>query len=468
MSGELQPPVELPRPSVVMGGNVLLLVLAVAGFMGIRQIGDVLPSAGPSSPAGPSAVRSTETVSVSPHILPRVLTALVVVIITSRILGTLFQYIGQPRVIGEVVAGILLGPSLLGRISPDGMDLLFPTRIMPFLSVLAQLGVILYMFLVGLELNSELLRSRAAATLAISNASIIAPFLLGAILALWLFPGFAPAGVPFSSFAMFLGLAMAITAFPVLARILSDRNMVNSELGAMALSCAAAGDVTAWCLLALIVGAANADLTVALRTVVLTLCYMAMMFVIVRPVLTRRFSDSSGARVTSGVTAWVLVAVLVSSLITEAIGIHALFGAFLLGAVIPHDSQAARHFQQKLEDVVSILLLPAFFAWAGLRTEIGLLSQPSDWLFCLVIILVATLGKFGGTLAAARLTGFGWRTSASLGILMNTRGLMELIVLNIGLDLGVISPVLFAMMVLMALVTTVITTPILRWLHPAA
>lgn len=466
MSGELQPPVELPRPSVVMGGNVLLLVLAVAGFMGIRQIGDVLPSAGPST--GPSPVRSTETLSVSPHILPRVLTALVVVIITSRILGTLFQYIGQPRVIGEVVAGILLGPSLLGRISPDGMDLLFPSRIMPFLSVLAQLGVILYMFLVGLELNSELLRSRAAATLAISNASIIAPFLLGAILALWLFPGFAPAGVPFSSFAMFLGLAMAITAFPVLARILSDRNMVNSELGAMALSCAAAGDVTAWCLLALIVGAANADLTVALRTVVLTLCYMAMMFVIVRPVLTRRFSDSSGARVTSGVTAWVLVAVLVSSLITEAIGIHALFGAFLLGAVIPHDSQAARHFQQKLEDVVSILLLPAFFAWAGLRTEIGLLSQPSDWLFCLVIILVATLGKFGGTLAAARLTGFGWRTSASLGILMNTRGLMELIVLNIGLDLGVISPVLFAMMVLMALVTTVITTPILRWLHPAA
>jgi Kef-type K+ transport system membrane component KefB len=303
---------------------------------------------------------------------------------------------------------------------------------------------------------------------AISHASIVAPFILGAFLALWLFPDFAPAGVPFTSFALFLGVAMAITAFPVLARILTDRGLAQTELGVIALSCAAADDVTAWCLLAFVVGVTQAEISGALTTVALSLGFMLIMLGVVRPAMQQWIARSGGEELTRDRTAWVLVAVLSSALITEVIGIHAIFGGFLLGAVIPHDSHLAKAFRHKLEDIVTILLLPAFFAFTGIRTEIGLLNQGEHWAWCGVIILVATLGKFGGTLIASRMTGLNWQMSASLGILMNTRGLMELIVLNIGLDLGVISPLLFAMMVLMALATTIATTPVLQYLNPTA
>ncbi|TXI04995.1 MAG: cation:proton antiporter [Rhizobium sp.] len=387
--------------------------------------------------------------------------------VTARGLGTVFQKIGQPRVIGEVIAGILLGPSLLGRISPEATAFLLPTAVMPTLGMLAQLGVILYMFLVGLELNSELLRDRAHTTVAISHASIMAPFLLGAALALAAYQRYAPDGVTFTSFALFMGVAMAITAFPVLARILTDMKMERTELGVVALSCAAADDVTAWCLLAFVVGVTQADLQGAMITIMLAAAYIGFMFVVVRPRLRAWLASNEGNGLSTTLAAWVLIAVLTSALITEAIGIHAIFGAFLLGAIIPHDSELATSFRHKLEDVVSILLLPMFFAFTGARTQIGLVSQPVDWLFCGIIVFVATLGKFGGTLGAARFTGLDWRTSSALGILMNTRGLMELIVLNIGLDMGVISPPLFAMMVLMALVTTIATTPILKLLTRA-
>lgn len=438
-----------------------MLVSAVGLFLAIRWFGEQMGSA-----------VSVLTIESSPSpgkmaTLPRVLGALVAIIVTGRLLGAVIQRLGQPRVIGEVIAGILLGPSFLGRISPTAMSWLLPDAIMPLLGVISQLGVVLFMFLVGLELNAEFLRDRVHKTIVISHAGIVTPFLLGAGLALWLYPGLAPAGVPFTSFALFLGVSLSITAFPVLARILTEHRLERTELGVLALSCAAAGDATAWCLLAFVVGVAQSAVAGAITTGLLTVLFIGVMFGVVRPLARKWLDQSDPSQVNGSLVSWVLVALLLSALAAEAIGIHALFGAFLLGAVIPHDSAVARAFHDKLHDIVVILLLPAFFANTGMRTQIGLVNGLSEWLTCAAIIVVATLGKLGGTMVSARMTGIDWRTSASLGILMNTRGLMELIVLNIGLDLGVISPTLFAMMVLMAIVTTVATTPILRWLNHA-
>jgi Kef-type K+ transport system membrane component KefB len=397
-----------------------------------------------------------------------VLLALVAVIVTGLVLGRIFLYLGQPPVIGEVVAGILLGPSLLGRLAPEALAFVLPGDAAPFLGLLAQVGVVLYLFLVGLELNLDRLRAHAQATIVISHASIVVPFVLGSALALWLYPLLAPAGVPFTAFALFMGIAMAITAFPVLARILTDRRLDRTDLGLLALSCAAINDVTAWCLLAFVVGVAQADLDGAAVVLGLTAAYLIVMLGIVRPFAFRwasRFRAES--QVTPGNVAVVLVALLLSAVATEAIGIHAMFGAFVLGAIIPHDSAIPRVFGNKLHELVTILFLPAFFAYTGLRTEIGLVAGAWLWLVLGVIVLVATLGKFGGTFAAARLTGLGHRDATALGLLMNTRGLMELIILNVGLDLGIISPTLFALMVLMALFTTLATAPLLQRLVPA-
>lgn len=444
------------RPEKMLAVYVLLAALAVGGFFLIRWVGE----SGQTTAVGTLATAKAE--KPASHAVAHLLGGLVVVIVLARGLGVVLRQMGQPRVIGEVIAGIVLGPSILGRISPETMEFIFPGTVQPLLNAIAQIGVILYMFLVGLELNASVLKERAHTTVMISHASIAAPFLLGAVLALWLFQGYAPAGIPFTSFAMFLGLAMAITAFPVLARILTDRGMERSELGMVALSCAAADDVTAWCLLAVVVGVAKANLLGAMTTILLALAYVAIMLCLVRPVVQRWAVQGRAAAPTSDVIALSLVGVLASALMTDLIGIHALFGAFLFGAIMPHDSHLARAFRGKLEDVVTILLMPAFFAYTGLRTQIGLISAPADWVVCGTVIAVAILGKLGASFAAARYTGLDWRASAALGILMNTRGLMELIVLNIALDLGIISPALFAMMVLMALVTTMMTNPLLN------
>lgn len=446
------------RAALIYG---LMLVAAVGLFMVIRVQGEPLVAEGISG-----GVASENTaVGQQPHVLPRVLLALVTVILVGRMLGGVFVYLGQPPVIGEVVAGILLGPSLLGRISEEAYHFLLPSSVAPYLGVLAQLGVILYMFLIGLELNTQRLRARVHTTVAISHASIVVPFLLGAGLALVLYPSLAPRGVTFTSFALFMGVALSVTAFPVLARILSDRGLTQTELGVIALSCAAVDDVTAWCLLAFVVGVAQATVGQALLVAVLALAYIGFMFVLVRPAATRIAWRHGEENLPQGLVVLALLGLLLSALATEAIGIHAVFGAFLFGAVIPHDSAAARALRSKLEDVATIVLLPAFFALTGMRTEIGLVIGMEAWLLCGLIILAATVGKFGGSFLAARLTGLDGRTSAALGILMNTRGLMELIVLNIGLDLGVISPALFAMMVVMALATTLATTPLLQLVH---
>jgi Kef-type K+ transport system membrane component KefB len=376
-----------------------------------------------------------------------------------------------------VIAGILLGPSLLGVISPEALHLLIPSpagdphgRVAAALKAVSELGVIIYMFLVGLELNAARMARRAHAAVAVSHASIVVPFVLGSVLAIGLYPIFSHDGVPFTSFALFTGVAMAITAFPVLARILTDRGLDKTEIGAIALGCAAADDVSAWCLLALVVGVAQADLTNGAWVIGGAIAFIAIMVLAVRPLLRRatRAWDNQPGPIPTPAVAFIFVAVLLAALTTEAIGMHAVFGAFLLGAVIPHDCRIAREFTKQLNQIVTVLFLPAFFAYTGMRMQICLISGWESWLWCAAIIVVATLGKFGGTLVAARLTGLSWRDAAVLGTLMNTRGLMELIVLNIGLDLGVIGPTLFAMMVVMALVTTALTAPVLQWLIPAA
>ncbi|GMV40128.1 MAG: hypothetical protein AMXMBFR64_18440 [Myxococcales bacterium] len=400
--------------------------------------------------------------------LTRFIAQMVSIVVVSRSLGLLLRRIGQPQVIAEIVAGIVLGPSLLGLLLPGVTATLFPPESIQTLQLVAQLGLILFMFLVGLELDLSLLRGRAHSSVAISHTSIIVPFALGAAIAplLWDYAG-GPS-VSHTAFALFLGAAMSITAFPVLARILSERRLLSTPIGAIAIACAAVDDVTAWCLLAFVVATARATgLGAAVVTTVLAVGYIALMFGAVRPLM-HRLAARMGERetISANAIAAVLVLLFLSAWSTELIGIHALFGAFLFGAILPKDGGFARRVAERLEDLVLVVLLPLFFAYSGVRTEIGLLDTGEDWLLCGLVIAVACLGKFGGSTVAARLTGLGWRDATAIGVLMNTRGLMELIVLNIGLDLGVISPTLFTMMVLMALVTTFMTTPVLHVIYP--
>ena len=433
----------------------LMTLATVAVFLLIRSRGEGF--AAPVATAQPAAPVAEG------GIFLHLLLALAAIIVLGRILSHLFVHLSQPPVIGEVVAGILLGPSLVGaRLSA----LVLPPSVGPSLGVIAQLGVVLYMFIVGVELNPALLKRRAQATLIISHTSIFMPFLMGAGLALYLYPRYSNGTVNFTSFALFIGVAMAITAFPVLARILTDYRIARTRLGVLALSCAAIGDVTAWCLLAFVIGVAKAEMGQGLYVSAGALGYILFMYLAGRPFMgwiTRR-CERDADRTEFAVTL-IFVALLLSALATEAIGIHAIFGAFLLGCVIPCDSAVARTLMHRLESVVTVLLLPAFFAYTGMRTRLDLLNQPSDWLICGLIVLVATLGKTGGAYAAARLSGLGSHNAALLGTLMNTRGLMELIVLNVGLELRVITPALFSIMVLMALVTTALTSPVLDYLR---
>lgn len=438
-----------------------MLVAAGALLWLVRALGHGLTA--PTSVAGqvprevPGPVNGT---------LFHVLLALLVVTLAARALGFVFRRLHQPPVIGEVIAGILLGPSLLGSVAPRVAAYVLPETVAPFLQIIAQVGVLLFMFLVGLELDTSLLRRKTRATLAISHASILVPLVLGAGSALVVYPRLGTREVPFEVFALFLGVSLSVTAFPVLARILTDRGLQRTPLGVVAISCAAVDDVTAWCLLAVVVAVARAQAADALRTFLLAGAYVAFMLLAARPALARLVrSQAVLQRVTPDAVAVTFIGLLLSALATEYAGIHALFGAFLLGALIPHDSLLARTLLQKLEELVVILLLPAFFAYTGLRTRLGLVSGTEQWLVCAGLTALACAGKFGGSAVAARLSGLPWRDAASIGVLMNTRGLMELVVLNVGLELGVISPTLFAMLVLMAIGTTLATTPVLDLLN---
>jgi Kef-type K+ transport system membrane component KefB/nucleotide-binding universal stress UspA family protein len=397
-----------------------------------------------------------------------VLIDVLLVIGLSRFAGLIFSQIKQPLVIGEIVAGVMLGPSLLGLLFPTAAAFLFPPEVIPLLGILSQVGLIFFMFLIGLELDPSYLRGSLNTAILVSHVSILVPFSLGTVLSLLLFPLVSNAGVSFTAFALFLGAAMSITAFPVLARIITENNLQNSRLGTLALTCAAVDDVTAWCLLLVAIAVTRTNTMVgAMPNILASVLYIAFMLTIGRRLL-RKFGpiyDGAG-KLTQSMLAAIYSLVIVSALITEMIGIHLIFGAFLLGAVMPKHEGLVRELAAKTEDFVLTFLLPIFFAYSGLRTQVGLLNSLPLWGLCGLVLLVAIAGKYVGTYLAARVSGLSKRDSSALGWLMNTRGLTELIVLNIGLNLGVITPLLFTMLVIMALVTTFMTSPLLEWTYP--
>jgi Kef-type K+ transport system membrane component KefB/nucleotide-binding universal stress UspA family protein len=403
------------------------------------------------------------------HTVVLVLVQVLIVIGLSRLVGLGFKAIKQPLVIGEIFAGIMLGPSLFGLIAPGLAHSLFPPETMPYLNVLSQIGLIFFMFLIGLELNPKYLSGNLKTAILISNLSIIVPFASAFGLSFLLYPLVSGNNVNFAPFALFLGAAMSITAFPVLARIITENNLQGTRLGTLALTCAAVDDVTAWCILAVAIAVARHGSIdqQAIFTIVESIVYIGFMFTVGRWFLKRLSKHHRRAgRLSQFVLAVIYMGVVSSALITEFIGIHLIFGAFLLGAVMPKDEELVRELAIKTEDFVLIFLLPIFFAYSGLKTQIGLLNSPHLWLLSALILLVAIGGKFTGAYIAARISGIDKREASALGWLMNTRGLTELIVLNIGLELGVITPLLFTMLVIMALVTTFMTSPLLEWTYP--
>ncbi len=397
------------------------------------------------------------------HPLPVLLLQIIVIVVTARLFGFLFNKIRQPAVIGEIVAGIVLGPSVFGLLFPHLSQFLFPAASLGNLQFLSQVGLILFMFVIGMELDTGIIGKQAYGAVVISHASIIIPYALGMGLAYFLYAEFAPPSISFLSFALFMGIAMSITAFPVLARIIQEKGLTRTKLGALALTCAVADDVTAWCILAAVIAIVKAGSSVsALFTIGIVMGYVLLMLFAVKRLLKKlgnMYAKSKTVR--RPVMAFVFMILLLSAYSTEIIGIHALFGAFLAGVVMPVELNFRKMVTDKIEDVSVVLLLPLFFVFTGLRTQIGLLGNAHLWSVCGWVVLTAVAGKFGGSALSARITGQNRKDSLSIGVLMNTRGLMELIVLNIGYDLGILAPEIFAMMVLMALVTTFMTGPAL-------
>ena len=394
----------------------------------------------------------------------QILLQLVAILCVVQILGYLAGWVGQLWVIGEVVAGIALGPSLLGALAPPVESQLFPASTLPTLDTLGEIGLVLYMFSMGARMDAgEMLRQRRRA-LIVSLSGIALPFALGVALALPLYPRFAGPKASQIAFVLVVGVSMAITAFPVLARLLAEKKMTTSRIGILALTCSAVGDVIAWCLLAAVVAVIHAaGFGAAAETIGLTIAFVVAMLAVVRPLLARAAERAGSER---ALIALSLICLLASAYITNALGIHPVFGAFLMGIILPRRAPFL-DYVGSIDQVNTGLFLPLYFVYSGLHTSIGLIHGLSLWLLCLLVVAVACAGKFVGCAGALRLTGDNWRASCTLGILMNTRGLVELIVLNIGLDLGVLSPALFAMLVIMALVTTAMTSPLLSLVERA-
>jgi Kef-type K+ transport system membrane component KefB len=399
--------------------------------------------------------------------LSLLLLQIIVILIVSRLFGFIFSKFGQPLVVGEMLAGIFLGPSIVGLFFPNFSAFIFPKDSLKTLQFLSQIGLTFFMFVIGMELDREKMKHKAKNAVVISHASIIIPFFLGVTLSYFIYETFAPAGVQFLSFALFMGIAMSVTAFPVLARIVQERGLTKTQLGAMVITCAAADDISAWCILACVIAIVKAGSIVsALFTIVLALIFVFVMLIIIRPLLyklgQKMVTQNNGSKTAISVSFFIL---LFSAYLSEIIGIHALFGAFLAGVIMPNNVKFKEILTEKLEDISVLVLLPIFFVFTGLRTQIGLLNEGHLWFTCLVVILIAVLGKLGGSTLAARMIGQTWKDSFAIGALMNTRGLMELIVLNIGYDLGVLSPEIFAIMVLMAISTTFMTGPLLNLIN---
>jgi K+:H+ antiporter len=441
----------------------IVIAASIAAIAGLLQLGETWFPSSVSSITGTASPAPLAAAEALRRPLALLIIQLLVIVLATQAVGSLATLLGQPAVIGEIAAGLLLGPSLVGQIWPAGFAFLFPESSLDILRLLSQLGVILFMFSVGLAVDVAHLRQRAPIAIAVSHFSIVVPFVLGVVAALALFPRYSPAGVPFHAFALFMGIALSITAFPVLARVIEERGLSKTPLGTTALACAAVDDVTAWSLLAMVVTlvtAGGVGGTLAFMVMALAV-FVAVMVWGVRPWLGRWFEDSR-APLSRGQTAHVLVVLLGAALLTEVIGIHALFGAFLAGAIMPPGQELRQQLRERLESLSSVFLLPIFFAYTGLRTEIGLLNDAMSWVVCVGIILTAIAGKLVGSMLAARWSGSTWHDAFVLGALMNTRGLMELVALNVGYDLGILSPHMFTMLVVMALVTTVMTGPLIE------
>lgn len=400
-----------------------------------------------------------------PSPLVKALLALALIIAVAQLLGALAQRIGQPRVMGDILGGILLGPSLLGAVMPQAFAWLFPAQVLAQINFLAQLGLVLFMFLVGLEINPRLLHNRLSLAGRISLVGVVLPMLLGVGLA-WLLEGWQPELIPGDRTLpglLFLGVAMAITAFPVLARILTERQLLGQPLGSLAISAASIDDVVGWSLLAVVSAySSSGTLTGAFPVLLGTALYAAALFLVATPLrrwLTRRLR--TGQPPAELLQTLLLLGAILSGLITEMIGVHLIFGAFLWGLSLPRDERMRQWLEVRLETVVLQLLLPLFFAISGLHTQIGSLHTAALWTATGLVVVTAVAGKFLGVWGVARGSGVPPREARALGWLMNTRGLTELVVLNVGLSLGVISGELFTMGVIMALFTTAMAGPML-------
>jgi Kef-type K+ transport system membrane component KefB len=410
---------------------------------------------------------ATKTRADFTHLVAAVFLAIAIVLIVARLFGILAVKVGQPRVMGEVIAGIVLGPSVLGAISPNLQATIFPTDILTPFGVAANIGLIFFMFLVGLEVDRRELKGKAAQAAAISNASVAVPMLLGIAAALPLYTLIGP-HKKFVAFALFMGVAMSITAFPVLARILAERRMLRRPLGSLAIGCAAIDDVTAWFLIALATTiAASGSFGAVAQTIGEAVGFTLVMALVVRRILARMATafDEVG-RIPGGWLAAIFVGVLASAWFTETINISVIFGGFIMGMVMPRHARLTEEVTRRVEDFVLIVLLPLFFVYTGLKTNITLLNRPGLWLITIILIAIAIVGKLAGAAIAARVSGYDWRASTAIGTLMNTRGLTELIVLNLALDLGAITADLFAALVIMAIVTTLMAGPLLKLIDP--
>jgi Kef-type K+ transport system membrane component KefB len=398
------------------------------------------------------------------HPLSILLLQIVVIIFVTRIISWLFRKIGQPVVIGEIIAGIMLGPSLLGLFFPEISNMIFPVRSLDNLHFVSQIGLVLFMFTVGLELDLRVLKSKANEAIVIGHASAVFPFIAGLLLAYFLYPYFVPVNVSFVSFALFLGVSMSVSAFPVLARIAQERGIHKTKTGTLVMACAASNDLLVWSFLAVIISIVRSgSFLSATYTIISGLIYIFLMIKFVRPFLQRIGElHPSKENLSKPIVAIFFTVLILSAFISEVIGIHALFGAFLAGAIMPDNLKFRSLFIEKVEDVSIVLLLPLFFVFTGLRTQIGLIDDPQLWKTTGLIILIAIAGKLIGTTLTAKIFGQNWKDSFVLGTLLNTRGLMVLIILNIGYDLGVFTSEIFTMLVLMALATTLLTAPALN------
>ena len=336
--------------------------------------------------------------------------------------------------------------------------------------MLSEIGLLLFMFIIGLELDPKLLKGRGHAAVLIGQTSIIFPFLLGILISLYLYPLLSSNAVGFTAFALFLGAVMSITAFPVLARILSEKNLIKTKIGAITIASAAINDVTAWCILAFVVtfvreSTDNIPFWLTLSGAVI---FILMMIFVIRPLIAKIeiYYENKGNVLTNDILGFVLLLMLASAWTTEWLGIHALFGAFFMGAMMPRNKYFLNSIIDKINDLTVVLLLPIFFALMGLNASIGLINRPEMWMYLMLILAAAVIGKMGGSIIAARISRLQWREATGLGVLMNTHGLMDLIVLSIGLEFGVISHALFTIMVLIAIATTFMMTPIFEWVYP--